>query len=521
MNSTLRMLALVALLVVTVSGIASADDIYSIKKGKWSAPSTWSSGTIPTFSDNVIISLPDTVTIDTTVTDTGRFLACHDLRVQGMLRFSQAYGMDLTVNGSLVVDSGATFRLLSNTIGGNLVHNITLYGDISNSGTFDLKNGSANATLSICNIAFVGPNNSTILMKGDYVSTNNEFGGIRIDKSGAARVILASNVYMPSGSSSVTTPGGNPILTFVHGIVETGPYALIHLWTSSTGVTGASDSSYILGNMGRGLTTSGTTTDRTFNVGDATGYRPIKARAISPGNATGHYMLAEIVNAAANTGSSVLNGSIDKVWDVRYYRLSYHSGFVGASQMTFDRFSPSYRRNEGIAAGNTNLRVAYSTDNRATWNGQGPTISVHTTSLDTVPRTIVCDSIPGGLVIADGGAIYITLARLSGTTENTLVLEPEDVRLLPELPVGYELSSNFPNPFNPSTSFDYSIPQSGPVRVQVFNVLGQSVAMLVDGVQTAGTYRVTFDASDLPSGVYVYTVDAGTFRASKRMMLVR
>jgi hypothetical protein len=509
------------LLILFVSAVTLGDEITSVQRGDWNSPSTWSTGTVPTGADNVTISLPDTVTIDTTVVDTSRFIACNNLTVRGMLRLSSSIGMNLTVNGNIAVESGGTFRVLSNTIGGNLVHTITLYGNVTNNGTFDLKNGSANATLSICNTVFTGPNNSIVTMNGGYLTTNNEFGGVRIEKSGTARIILASNMYMPSGSSAVTTPGGNPILTFVHGLVETDTFALIHLWTSSSGVTGASDSSYILGNMGRGLTTTGTTTDRIFNVGDATGYRPVRARAISTGNATGHYMRAEIVNEPANTGSSALNGSIDKVWDVRYYKLSYHSGGVGASQMTFDRFSVSYRRNEGVAAGNTNLRVAYSTDGRATWNGQGPTINVHTTSLDTVPRYIVCDSLTGGLVITDGSAMYVTLARLSGTSENSLVLEPEGVRQVSDVPAAYSLTANYPNPFNPSTTFDYTLPVGGNVMVRVFNVLGQLVATPVNEHQTPGYYRVEFDASDLPSGVYLYRIESGSFLQTRRMVLVK
>ena len=519
-HSGYKLLFVIALFSITTYE-SNGSDITSIKKGKWISPTTWSGGVVPTATDNVTISSTDTVTVDTTAAIPITTAECNNLTVKGMLRFSQTVGIQMTVNGSLRVDSGATFRLLSNTIGGNLAHTIALYGDMTNNGTFDMKNGSANATLSNCTISFLGPNDSRVHMNGIYTSTNNEFGGITINKSGTARVILESNIYLPSGSSAVTTAGANPVITFVHGVVETGPYAIIHLWTNSGGVVGASDSSYVLGNMGRGLTTSGSTTDRWFNVGTTRGYRPIKMRAISPGNATGHYMLVEPFDSNANTGSSLLTGNIDKVWGVRYYRCSYHSGGVGASQMTFDKFTPSYGRNEGIAPGNTNLRVAYSTDNRATWNGQGPTYVPHMTSLDTVPRTIASDSLTGGLVLVDGAAMYVTIARAAGTTENSLDPGSDAVIQKSDLPGEFELSQNYPNPFNPATRLSFVIRNSSFVSLKVYDILGREITTLVNERLHAGSYEIPFDGSSLSSGIYLYRLTAGPFAETKRMTVVK
>lgn len=90
-----------------------------------------------------------------------------------------------------------------------------------------------------------------------------------------------------------------------------------------------------------------------------------------------------------------------------------------------------------------------------------------------------------------------------------------------DVPQQYALDQNYPNPFNPATVIGYTLPQTGRVTLSVYNVLGQQVAMLVDGVQTAGSYEVRFDASTLPSGVYLYTIEAGTFSQTRRMTLVR
>jgi len=85
----------------------------------------------------------------------------------------------------------------------------------------------------------------------------------------------------------------------------------------------------------------------------------------------------------------------------------------------------------------------------------------------------------------------------------------------------YQLSQNYPNPFNPTTKIQFSIPQSGHVRLNVYNTLGQRVMILADEYKNAGSYSVDFNASNLPSGVYFYEISANDFRSIKKMMLVK
>ncbi len=88
-------------------------------------------------------------------------------------------------------------------------------------------------------------------------------------------------------------------------------------------------------------------------------------------------------------------------------------------------------------------------------------------------------------------------------------------------PLDYNLEQNYPNPFNPSTVIKYSIPQDGMVTLNVFNLLGEKVASLVNGLQQAGRYEVNFDASKLSSGIYLYTINAGSFNSVKKMVLMK
>ena len=88
-------------------------------------------------------------------------------------------------------------------------------------------------------------------------------------------------------------------------------------------------------------------------------------------------------------------------------------------------------------------------------------------------------------------------------------------------PDKFELNQNYPNPFNPSTQLSYDLKTDGNVKLTVFNLVGQSVRVLVDGYQTAGYYEVTFDANDLPAGIYLYKLQVGDYSSVKSMTLVK
>ncbi len=100
---------------------------------------------------------------------------------------------------------------------------------------------------------------------------------------------------------------------------------------------------------------------------------------------------------------------------------------------------------------------------------------------------------------------------------------PTKVTTTPKaLPYSFSLSEAYPNPFNPSTNVQYSLPASGSVSLKVYNVLGQLVKTLVDNAhQEAGTYTVRIDMSTVTSGVYFYSLEQGNNRLVKKMMLLK
>jgi Secretion system C-terminal sorting domain len=89
------------------------------------------------------------------------------------------------------------------------------------------------------------------------------------------------------------------------------------------------------------------------------------------------------------------------------------------------------------------------------------------------------------------------------------------------VPVVFGLSQNYPNPFNPTTTIEFALPLTAKVQMKVYNVIGQEVATLVNETLTAGHHAVTFDASRIASGVYMYKIVAGNFVSVKKMVLLK
>ena len=98
-----------------------------------------------------------------------------------------------------------------------------------------------------------------------------------------------------------------------------------------------------------------------------------------------------------------------------------------------------------------------------------------------------------------------------GVEGNNLLSSPED----------FSLSQNYPNPFNPSTIISWQSPVGSYQTLKVFDVLGNEVATLVNEYKTAGSYSVTFEAGNLSSGIYYYTISAGDFHQTKKLVLLK
>ncbi len=90
-----------------------------------------------------------------------------------------------------------------------------------------------------------------------------------------------------------------------------------------------------------------------------------------------------------------------------------------------------------------------------------------------------------------------------------------------KIPTEFKLEQNYPNPFNPTTVISYQLPAPSNVKITVYDVLGKKIAMLVNSEKAAGRYQTSFSASNLSAGLYFYTIQAGNFSATKKMILIK
>jgi hypothetical protein len=527
------MLKLVVLLFFVAGLTANAGNVKSAGVyGKWSATATWVGGALPGPTDTVTIANGDTVTYDMLWT------ANHTIAglivgegTSGILQFSNIDSTKMTINGDLLIKKGAIFKALTKTTAvlnvlGNQ-HLIVVTGNLTYQGAIiTARSGSAGSTLSVINFEFAGSTNTTITIAPDTSTwiPNISLNGLKINKSGNARVTLNSNVYCASGSSNA--PYHTALLTFVKGKVYTGNYVLATQTSTNANFSGASDSSYVVGAMGRANASGGA--NREWFIGDSKGFRPVKIR-MTTGLATGHTVIVRALEGNANTGSSTLSGGIDKVAASRYYKLDYFKGTLSTTTIKIDRFSVGYGLNDGIADSSRNLRIAYSTDNRASWIGLGPVLVPDTAIFAKVaPRYLTSDSLAptSNLTLTDsasaGTSIYFAFARATGTTDNTLVGTGTSIeRVTSSVPERFALSQNYPNPFNPSTRLRFQIAKAGFVSLKIYDLLGREIATLVNESLPPGSYSTQWNPLGFGSGVYVYRLESGGLSESRKMIFMK
>jgi len=131
---------------------------------------------------------------------------------------------------------------------------------------------------------------------------------------------------------------------------------------------------------------------------------------------------------------------------------------------------------------------------------------------------------------AKTGSVNVELlsgSELNDINGNALKINISAPQVEVKLPDNYSLDQNYPNPFNPATVIKYSVPSKSEVKIKVYNTLGMVVKELVNGVMETGTYETSFNASNLASGVYLYSIEAKSlesangFKTVKKMMLIK
>jgi len=177
-----------------------------------------------------------------------------------------------------------------------------------------------------------------------------------------------------------------------------------------------------------------------------------------------------------------------------------------------------------------NSQVFYSTNNFSNSTALGGTLAYLNTTMSTFALSglnifvgngqtfalrIYPYSLTGSVTATVSLAIHNNVV-ICGTTSRVVGIDRQN-----NIPTAYALQQNFPNPFNPMAIIRYDIPKASFVRINVYDILGEEIRSLVSEEKSPGTYEVTFDAKNLPSGIYFYTIRAGEFNQSRKMILMK
>ncbi|MGE5432093.1 MAG: two-component regulator propeller domain-containing protein [Syntrophomonadaceae bacterium] len=209
----------------------------------------------------------------------------------------------------------------------------------------------------------------------------------------------------------------------------------------------------------------------------------------------------------------------DNIWFLSYSHREYYNGYL----MKFDGQNFSKPEIPGLRAQEYMSSVAVD-EKGVIWAGHGyegifkydGSNWTQLNSSNSVIRAGVIYKITidkyGNKWINYGNGVFVY-------NENGIVSEVKGETV--SAPKEFSLTQNYPNPFNPTTNISYSIHEAQNVKLTVYDMLGKEVSILVNEYKSAGTYRVNFNASHLPSGVYIYTIQAGEFRESKKLVLLK
>ena len=190
---------------------------------------------------------------------------------------------------------------------------------------------------------------------------------------------------------------------------------------------------------------------------------------------------------------------------LQFTTLAQEGWFEQTSGTTNWLYGVSFTDSDNGTAVGRNGTILRTTNGGTTWTSQ---TSGTTEQLEGVSFT---DS-------DNGTAVGLNGKILRTTNGGVTFVEEEEID---EIPTEFLLSQNYPNPFNPSTKIRYSVPQSSSVVIKVFDILGNEIETLVNEEKSVGTYELNWNAENLPSGVYFYRLQAGSFVETKKMVLMK
>ena len=483
--------------------------------GNWNAASTWKSGAVPTGAGTVIIRSSDSIYFNVAVNITGTVRSLSG-RV-GVFDSSKVVFASGSVyehafnggtipkatwsNGSTCLITGAVGNAPSN--GNQNFYNLT-WDCIGQTGGLNL-----------------GMNGNTIGGNVRVIRSNSQYFRLTaqniIAATGKKTVTINGSILVDSTTGFFTSTGSSgtdSIIVIVKGGITS--YGTFNVANGS----GAAVNWFVAGDvkaLGGSFTTNSTltrpdsfffngTSKQTFVRGGGAGamsnifFRVLKGAILD--------MDTNSVGVSTNTTFTLDSGATLNTGHAAGFLGNLNNG--GAKSLST---GANYTYNGSVAQA-TDTLMPTTVRNLTINNSKGVTLSqptkingVLTLTAGVFDNTIPFTLGPGGSVVFAGGSVKVGLS----------VNSPEES----SIPRSFYVNQNYPNPFNPSTIISYGIPKSGFVSAKVFNLLGQEIVTLFSGYQSAGVHSLTFDASDLSSGVYLYRIQAGNVVETKRMVVMK
>lgn len=489
--------------------------------GNWTATSTWQGGVVPNGSQTIIIQSTDSLIIDAPVTFTDT------------LKNMSAYTVSTFDSTQVIFGAGGVYE---HAVNGGDIPKATWDSGSTCLFTGITGNSPSNGNQNFYNVEWNCPNQTSNLnlgWKGNTIS-----GNIYVDSTGlsrwqmcapkspdgttpdTARVTINGNIIISGGafSSNGTSNSLTVVLVTQKGsIIATG---------GNFGVSRGSGPD-VVWKLGGDFQVSNATIQNSGGTTKANAliFTGNKTHVFALDNVTFSGGLTVVIDSgstlemgtsqipADNTGSFILNaGATMATADPAGVNVVQCTGERGGAYKgnLFDT-AANYTFN-GTAAQVTGTQMPATVNNLTIDNAAGVTLSQATTINgvlhlkagefdNTIPFTLG----PNGSISYEGGNLKVTAVKQVDSP----------------IPHQFFVGQNYPNPFNPSTNIQYGVPKRAFVTVKVFNLLGQEVATLFNGVREAGTYTISFNASNLSSGVYLYRVQAGSSVETKRMVLMK
>ena len=222
---------------------------------------------------------------------------------------------------------------------------------------------------------------------------------------------------------------------------------------------------------------------------------------------------------------------IQGAWNMPIAKMNLGASELGGLFMTYTRFDTTDISAGGF--GNGEIYMVYSYDGGANWTAPenltnsptpgcypGQCESDHWSTLadvvndDTLHILYIEDKDAGGIPQTEGTATENPVRYLAHWIPTGI--DEDNIR-----PVNFSLEQNYPNPFNANTVISFSLQKTAPVTVEVFDITGAKVAMLLNETMAAGIHEVVWDASDVASGVYFYKLSTGDVSESRQMVLIK